>query len=115
MIKSAFQDIFADELKKIKDESVNDYNENLPSVPEAADVLWEYEGIHDAYEGDGEEILLEMQRIFYEDLNVDLRQKGELSDAVLFSEVHYLKVCIFCGFLPRTKWFVILRGNCVFW
>ncbi|XP_008437393.2 uncharacterized protein LOC103482820 [Cucumis melo] len=74
-IKSAFEDIFSDELKKIKDESVNDFNENLPSVPEAADVLWEYEGIHDAYEGDGEEILLEMQRIFYEDLNVDMRQK----------------------------------------
>ncbi|TYJ99094.1 uncharacterized protein E5676_scaffold248G002980 [Cucumis melo var. makuwa] len=83
-IKSAFQDIFSDELKKIKDESVNDFNENLPSVPEAADVLWEYEGIHDAYEGDGEEILLEMQRIFYEDLNVDMRQKGDFADAVYF-------------------------------
>ncbi|XP_038893885.1 uncharacterized protein LOC120082685 isoform X2 [Benincasa hispida] len=74
-IKSAFQDIFSDELKKIKDQSVNDYNKNLPSVPEAADVLWEYEGVQDAYEGEGEEILLEMQRIFYEDLNIDLRYK----------------------------------------
>lgn len=63
---------------------MNDFNENLPSVPEAADVLWEYEGIHDAYEGDGEEILLEMQRIFYEDLNVDMRQKGDFADAVYF-------------------------------
>ncbi|CAK9312059.1 unnamed protein product [Citrullus colocynthis] len=74
-IKSAFQDIFSDELKKIKDQSGNDYHNNLSSVPEAADVLWEYEGIQDAYQGEGEDILLEMQRIFYEDLNVDLRQK----------------------------------------
>lgn len=88
MIKSAFQDIFSDELKKIKDQSLNDYNENLPSAPEVDDVLWEYEGLQDAYEGEGEEILLEMQRIFYEDLNVDLRQKGDFAGAVLFSKVH---------------------------
>lgn len=61
---------------------MNDYDKNLPSAPEAEDVLWEYDGLQDAYEGEGEEILLEMQRIFYEDLNVDLRQKGDFADAV---------------------------------
>ncbi|XP_022994658.1 uncharacterized protein LOC111490304 isoform X2 [Cucurbita maxima] len=74
-IRSSFQDIFSDELKKIKDEAENECYKNLTSAPESDDALWEYEGLHDAYAGEGEEILLEMQRIFYEDLNVDLKQK----------------------------------------
>ncbi|XP_010532938.1 PREDICTED: uncharacterized protein LOC104808823 [Tarenaya hassleriana] len=66
-IKSAFQDIVYDEMKKIKDSSRH-LSRNPQSSPESDDILWEYEGISDAYEGDSEEILLEMQRIFYEDL-----------------------------------------------
>lgn len=53
IINSAFQDIVSDELKKIED---------------SHDILWEYEGPEDAYEGDSEEILLEMQHMFYNDL-----------------------------------------------
>ncbi|XP_022137009.1 uncharacterized protein LOC111008573 isoform X2 [Momordica charantia] len=85
-VKSAFQDIFSDELKKIKDQSLNDYDNKLPSAPECDDVLWEYEGIQDAYEGEGEEILLEMQRIFYEDLDVDVRQKGSEGPIVTWED-----------------------------
>lgn len=32
------------------------------------DLLWDYQGPHTAYHGDCQEILLEMQKIFYEDL-----------------------------------------------
>lgn len=53
IINSAFQDIVSDELKKIED---------------SHDILWEYGGPEDAYEGDSEEILLEMQHLFYNDL-----------------------------------------------
>ncbi|KAK8717839.1 hypothetical protein V6N13_045092 [Hibiscus sabdariffa] len=65
---SAFQDIVSDELKKIKDSSISDSLERPNSVSEASDELWEYNGLQDAYQGECEEILLEMQRIFYEDL-----------------------------------------------
>ncbi|XP_050204665.1 uncharacterized protein LOC126654743 isoform X2 [Mercurialis annua] len=66
-MKSAFQDIFSDELEKMKCESLDD--DLMPiSTPHSIDILWEYDGVHDAYEGDREEMLLEMQRIFYEDL-----------------------------------------------
>ncbi|KAF8092046.1 hypothetical protein N665_0426s0004 [Sinapis alba] len=53
IINSAFQDIVSDELEKIED---------------SHDILWEYEGPESAYEGDSEEILLEMQHMFYNDL-----------------------------------------------
>uniref|UniRef100_A0A7N0UTU2 RPA-interacting protein n=1 Tax=Kalanchoe fedtschenkoi TaxID=63787 RepID=A0A7N0UTU2_KALFE len=54
VIQSAFQEIVTDELEKMRD----------------IDDLWEYDGLHDTYQGECEEILLEMQKVFYEDLRV---------------------------------------------
>ncbi|KAJ4849848.1 hypothetical protein Tsubulata_040810 [Turnera subulata] len=67
-MKTAFRDIVSDELNKIKLSSLNDGPKVSDPAAEANDLLWEYDGLHDAYQGDCEEILLEMQRIFYEDL-----------------------------------------------
>ncbi|KAB2075275.1 hypothetical protein ES319_A07G211800v1 [Gossypium barbadense] len=67
-INTAFQDIVSDELKKIKGSPISDCLESSNSVSSAPDELWEYSGLQDAYQGECEEILLEMQRIFYEDL-----------------------------------------------
>ncbi|KAE8009889.1 hypothetical protein FH972_006296 [Carpinus fangiana] len=75
LIKSTFHDIVSDELKKIKDSSLNDCLKFPTSTPEASDVLWEYDGLHNAHEGECEEILLEMQRIFYEDLTAEPTRK----------------------------------------
>ncbi|KAK8505997.1 hypothetical protein V6N13_002651 [Hibiscus sabdariffa] len=75
-IKSAFQDIVSDELKKIKDSSIRDSSgRSSNSVSEASDELWEYNGLQDAYQGECEEMLLEMQRIFYEDLRRETEGK----------------------------------------
>lgn len=74
-ITSAFQDIVSDELKKIKDSSLDDNLKIPTSAPEANDMLWEYDGLHQAYQGECEDILLEMQRIFYEDLRVEPTRK----------------------------------------
>ncbi|XP_021300646.1 uncharacterized protein LOC110429083 [Herrania umbratica] len=74
-IKSAFQEIVSDELKKIKDSSLSDCLEISNSVPKATDELWEYSGLQDAYQGECEEVLLEMQRIFYEDLRTEPARK----------------------------------------
>ncbi|VVB01383.1 unnamed protein product [Arabis nemorensis] len=63
IINSAFQDIVSDELKKIEDSS-----RNFSVTPDSDDILWEYEGVKYDYEGDSEEILLEMQQMFYKDL-----------------------------------------------
>ncbi|KAL3531015.1 hypothetical protein ACH5RR_010337 [Cinchona calisaya] len=70
--RSAFRDIFSDELKSIKD-----FSPDPNVVPDAAvdDAIWQYDGLHTAYQGDCEEILLEMQRIFYEDLRMDEPRK----------------------------------------
>lgn len=77
LVKSTFEDIVSDELKKIKDSSMNGCLKFPTSSPEANDVLWEYDGLHNAYEGECEEILLEMQRIFYEDRTAEPTRKGE--------------------------------------
>ncbi|KAL3716407.1 hypothetical protein ACJRO7_008066 [Eucalyptus globulus] len=74
-IKSAFRDIVSDELKKIKSTSVADSLKTVHGTHEQADMLWEYDGLHNAYQGDCEEILLEMQRIFYEDLDSEQNRK----------------------------------------
>ncbi|XVE72620.1 hypothetical protein DITRI_Ditri11bG0052700 [Diplodiscus trichospermus] len=70
-IKSAFRDIVSDELQKIKDSSLNYCLESSNPVSKATDELWEYNGLQDAHQGECEEILLEMQRIFYEDLRTE--------------------------------------------
>lgn len=77
LIQSAFEDIISDELKKIEDSSLNDFLKSPASAPEANDVLWEYDGLHSVYQGECEEILLEMQRIFYEDYRAEPTRKGE--------------------------------------
>ncbi|CAN8236754.1 unnamed protein product [Cochlearia groenlandica] len=59
IINSAFKDIVSDEVKKIGDSSRANHED---------DMLWEYEGLKHDYVGDSEDILLEMQRIFYKDL-----------------------------------------------
>lgn len=42
------------------------------------DMIWEYDGFHTGYQGDCEELLIEMQRIFYEDLETQESLKGIL-------------------------------------
>lgn len=89
LVKSAFQDIVSDELRKIKDSSSG---EDISTV--ADDMLWEYDGLHTAYQGDCEEILLEMQRIFYEDLKSDPKGR-ENSEVWEDEEDEYLARAVF--------------------
>ena len=49
-----------------------------PEPETSDDILWEYDGLHQAYEGECEEILLEMQKIFYEDLRSEEIRKGKV-------------------------------------
>lgn len=48
------------------------------AAAEPNDIIWEYDGLDSAYQGECEEILIEMQRIFYEDLRSEPTRKGEL-------------------------------------
>ncbi|XP_054795281.1 uncharacterized protein LOC129300722 isoform X2 [Prosopis cineraria] len=71
IIRSALQDIVSDELKKMKELSFYNPSKNPTSDSELDDILWEYDGVHTTYQGECEEMLLEMQRIFYEDLKAE--------------------------------------------
>lgn len=68
LINTAFQDIISDELKKLKDLSSSSSSSSTPAATRTDDFLWEYNGLQHAFQCDCEEMLLEMQRIFYEDL-----------------------------------------------
>ena len=77
LIKSAFKDIVSDEINKLMNLSSNDNLKISNSVTEVDDALWDYDGLPDAYQGDCEEMLLEMQHIFYEDLKGESATKGK--------------------------------------
>lgn len=74
-IKSTLQDIVSDELRKIKGSSQDEGSVPLFGT-DTDDMIWEYEGLQTAYRGDCEEMLLEMQKIFYEDLRTEDNRKG---------------------------------------
>uniref|UniRef100_A0A803L858 RPA-interacting protein n=1 Tax=Chenopodium quinoa TaxID=63459 RepID=A0A803L858_CHEQI len=84
-IHSAVKDIFSDELKKLKNQR-SDASELPSSLSGEDDILWEYDGPHTADKSECEEILLEMQRIFYEDIELELSQKEAEKSIVLEDE-----------------------------
>lgn len=90
-IKSALQDIVSDELNRIKEQSSRP-SEFPSSLSGEDDVLWEYDGLHEAYQGECEEILLEMQRIFYEDIKIELSERER--PVVLDEEDEYLAAAV---------------------
>lgn len=61
------------------------------TIDDGHDALWEYDGLHTAYQGECEEILLEMQRIFYEDLRTEQATRGKLVNQSCF----FLKICCY--------------------
>ncbi|KAL3850496.1 hypothetical protein ACJIZ3_012378 [Penstemon smallii] len=68
IVNSTFRDIVSDELRKIKETSFHGSSEAKMFGTATDDKIWEYDCLYTAYEVDCEEILLETQRIFYEDL-----------------------------------------------
>ncbi|GKA92050.1 RPA-interacting protein B [Tanacetum coccineum] len=96
LIKSSFQDIVSDELKKMKETPMKSCSETLSADAETSDdMIWEYDGIHEAYQGECEEILLEMQKIFYEDLENEQIGKDSTIDAWEDEEDEYLARLVF--------------------
>lgn len=75
-IKSVFKDIYRDEFKKIKTQC-SGHPEVSSCLSGEDDILWEYDGQTTADEEECEEILLEMQRIFYEDMRLELSKRGK--------------------------------------
>lgn len=63
------------------------------------DMLWEYDGLHDAYQGECEEILLEMQKIFYDDLKSEQNGKGKVWLGISLRFFRIPKIVVFFCFL----------------
>lgn len=92
LIKSSFQDIVSDELKKMKETPMKSCSETLSADAETSDdMIWEYDGIYEAYQGECEEILLEMQKIYYEDLENEQIGKGKFT--LLYGQKRVRMLC----------------------
>ncbi|GKD27465.1 hypothetical protein Tco_1233679, partial [Tanacetum coccineum] len=53
LIKSSFQDIVSDELKKMKETPMKRCSETLSADAETSDdMIWEYDGLHARYSGE---------------------------------------------------------------
>ncbi|XP_065873173.1 uncharacterized protein [Euphorbia lathyris] len=93
-IKYAFQDIVSDELKRIRNDSSPNEQSKIATALDETDMLWEYDGLLDAYQGVCEEVMLEMQRIFYEDLRTEPIRE-ELENTWEDEEDEYLARAVF--------------------
>lgn len=95
LIKSSLEDIVSDEIRKFKHsyQSESFGNSKLPLAPD--DIIWEYSGLHEAYQGDCEEMLLEMQRIFYEDLRIEETKEQVTNETWEDEEDEYLACAVY--------------------
>lgn len=92
IMETSFRGIVSDELQKIKQSSLNENQRTF--VPNDSDLIWEFDGLH-TYNSTGtesEELMLEMERLLYEDLREELIRR-EL-DAVE-EEDKYLAQAVF--------------------
>ncbi|WMV46360.1 hypothetical protein MTR67_039745 [Solanum verrucosum] len=71
LVKSSLEDIVSDEIQKFKHSYQSETFDNYKFSLSLDDAIWQYDGLHEAYQGDCDEMLLEMQRIFYEDLRME--------------------------------------------
>lgn len=92
IVESTFRDIVSDELQKIKQPPQSDCQNN--SASEGDDILWEYDGLLEdkSTENESEELLMEMERILYEDLREEMIRR-ELE--VYEKEDDYLAQAVF--------------------
>ncbi|XP_051134068.1 uncharacterized protein LOC127253491 isoform X1 [Andrographis paniculata] len=93
-VKSALSGIFSEELKKMKGSSF-DGSAAPMSKSVDDDMIWEYDGPHTACPSDCEEILLEMQRIFYEELRDEETRKENFIRTWEDEEDEYLSRAVY--------------------
>ncbi|KAG1328233.1 RPA-interacting protein [Cocos nucifera] len=92
IVETAFKDIVSDELQKIEQSSLS--KNQITFVLNNSDLIWEFDGLHTSgsTETESEELMLEMERLLYEDLREELIRR-ELE--VLEEEDEYLARTVF--------------------
>ncbi|XP_026432752.1 uncharacterized protein LOC113330107 isoform X2 [Papaver somniferum] len=104
IIDPTFRDIVSEELKKMKDSSSDNCTRDTLTSDDAMldDAIWEYDGncTTKATESECEEIMIEMQRIFYDDLRVqqsrtDIAEQAECIRTWEEEEDNYLAQAVF--------------------
>lgn len=76
IMESTLRDIVSHELEKIKQSSSHENQTNLTSYNN--DFVWEFDGLNEerSTEIESEDLMLEMQRLLYEDLREEFIRRG---------------------------------------
>ncbi|KZV29332.1 hypothetical protein F511_34995 [Dorcoceras hygrometricum] len=83
LVKSTLQDIVSDELRKFKESSLHEKYGAPTFDTKTDDMIWEDDALSSSYQGDYEEMLLLMERIFYEDLRTEKSRKESESECFI--------------------------------
>lgn len=77
-MESTVREIVSDELHRFRTSALSGCSE-IPTSTAKVDedmMLWEYDGLHTASHFECEEVMLELQRMFYEDIRVNQTHRG---------------------------------------
>nr|CAN75810.1 hypothetical protein VITISV_004631 [Vitis vinifera] len=77
-MESTVREIFSDELQRFRTSALSGCSEIPTSTAKVdEDMLWEYDGLHTASHFECEEVMLELQRMFYEDIRMNQTHREE--------------------------------------
>ncbi|XP_058101868.1 uncharacterized protein LOC131246028 [Magnolia sinica] len=97
IVESALWNIVSDELKKIKQSSLNDCSGI--SISDTDDAIWEFDGLHMtsvSSESECVDLLIEMEKALHEDLKEELcRRELEIIEKTLAEEDEYLAQAVY--------------------
>lgn len=91
-MESTLREIVSDELQRMQPSLVENQR-NI--VSKNNDVIWEFDGLHleNSTETASEELMLEMQRLLYEDLREELIRRGnDLLPSCAWNEDIYISI-----------------------
>lgn len=91
-MESTLREIVSDELQRMQPSLVENQR-NI--VSKNSDVIWEFDGLHleNSTETASEELMLEMQRLLYEDLREELIRRGnDLLPSCAWNEDIYFSI-----------------------
>lgn len=95
-MESTIREIFSDELQRFRTSALSGCSEIPTSTAKVdEDMLWEYDGLHTASHFECEEVMLELQRMFYEDIRMNQTHRDGCNGTTEEEDEDYLDPAIF--------------------
>lgn len=93
-MESTVREIVSDELQRFKRSALSGRSEIQTSTANVdEDLLWEYDGLHTASQFECEEVMLELQRMFYEDIMMNRTHRGISTLILCLNSIAFFQFC----------------------